>query len=63
MARTKQTARKSTGGSALNKRRSYGAKHLFAKRLPGSHVLAEGAIKKPRRYKAGTVALRKIRRY
>ena len=57
MARTKQTARKSTGGKAPRKqlatkaaRKSVGA--------PGT-----GGIKKPHRYRPGTVALREIRRY
>lgn len=47
-ARTKQTARKSTGGKAPRK--------------PVSKA-ATGGIKKPHRFRPGTVALREIRRY
>ena len=55
MARTKQTARKSTGGKAPRK-------HLatIAARKSGP---ATGGVKKPHRYRPGTVALRQIRRY
>eukprot|EP01122_Echinamoeba_exundans_P001267 TRINITY_DN1129_c0_g1_i2.p1 TRINITY_DN1129_c0_g1~~TRINITY_DN1129_c0_g1_i2.p1 ORF type:complete len:151 (-),score=36.50 TRINITY_DN1129_c0_g1_i2:87-491(-) len=53
MARTKQTARKSTGGKAP--RKSLATK---AARKP-----AMGGIKKPHRFRPGTVALREIRRY
>ena len=52
MARTKQTARRSTGGKAPRK-----ALKVTAKTLP------TGGIKKPHRYRPGTVALREIRRY
>ncbi|KAG6872231.1 histone H3 [Termitomyces sp. Mi166 len=45
MARTKQTARKSTGGKAPRKQS------------------ATGGVKKPHRFRPGTVALREIRRY
>ncbi|KAK3262895.1 histone H3 protein [Cymbomonas tetramitiformis] len=51
MARTKQTARKSTGGKTLRTV----AVHKFA---PTS-----GGVKKPTRYRPGTVALREIRKY
>jgi histone H3 len=51
MARTKQTARKSTGGKAPRKQ-------LARKSAP-----ATGGVKKPHRYRPGTVALREIRRY
>lgn len=55
MARTKQTAQKSTGGKAPRKR-------LVQK--SGKKVLpARGGIKKPHRYRPGTVALREIRKY
>lgn len=58
MARTKQTARKSTGGKAP--RVSIGGKAAKkAKKTPPS----TGGVKKPHRYKPGTVALREIRRY
>ena len=54
MARTKQTARKSTGGKAPRKQ-------LAAKQA--RKATAEGAVKKPHRYRPGTVALREIRKY
>ena len=53
MARTKQTARKSTGGKAPRKQLA-----TKAARKP-----AKGGVKKPHRYRPGTVALREIRRY
>ncbi|ORY59932.1 histone-fold-containing protein, partial [Pseudomassariella vexata] len=52
VARTKQTARKSTGGKAPRKQ-------LAGKRDP----ISKGNKRKPRRYKPGTVALREIRNY
>jgi len=55
MARTKQTARKSTGGKAPRKQL---ATHAARKSSPAS-----GGIKRPHRYRPGTVALREIRRY
>src|SRR5256885_9605669 len=54
MARTKQTARKSTGAKAPRK-------HLATKAARISP--ATGGVKKPHRYRPGTVALREIRRY
>merc|ERR1712137_450558 len=54
MARTKQTARKSTGGKAPRK-------HVASKGAKKS--AASGGVKKPHRYRPGTVALREIRRY
>ncbi|KNZ60607.1 histone H3 [Puccinia sorghi] len=56
MARTKQTARKSTGGKAPRKQ-------LAAKAARKSTAPAAGGVKKPHRYRPGTVALREIRRY
>uniref|UniRef100_A0AC34FKU7 Histone H3 n=2 Tax=Panagrolaimus sp. ES5 TaxID=591445 RepID=A0AC34FKU7_9BILA len=56
MARTKQTARKSTGGKAPRKQ-------LATKAARKSAVGASGGVKKPHRYRPGTVALREIRRY
>ena len=53
MARTKQTARKSTGGKAPRKQ-------LATK---DARKRATGGVKKPHRYRPGTVALREIRRY
>ena len=55
MARTKQTARKSTGGKAPRFQLSTKAARRSAP--------ASGGIKKPHRYRPGTVALREIRRY
>ena len=55
MARTKQTARKSTGGKAPRKQ-------LASKAARKATPATEGA-KKSRRYRPGTVALREIRRY
>ncbi|OQR83426.1 hypothetical protein THRCLA_23151 [Thraustotheca clavata] len=54
MARTKQTAAKSTGGKAPRKQLANKAR----KTLPTS-----GGIKKPHRFRPGTVALREIRKY
>ena len=56
MARTKQTARKSTGGKAPRKQL---AKHAAKK----SNKPQPGSVKPKRRYRPGTVALREIRRY
>ena len=76
MARTKQTARKSTGGKAP--RKQLAAKSQARKTAAVSlHVLialvpililsfskaATGGVKKPHRFRPGTVALREIRRY
>merc|ERR1711976_692110 len=55
MARTKQTARKSTGGKAPRKQ-------LVTKVARKSIPVGED-VKKTHRYKPGTVALREIRRY
>ena len=56
MARTKQTARKSTGGKALKKK-------LATKSARKTAQDTEGGVIKPHRYRPGTVALREIRRY
>ena len=56
MARTKQTARKSTGGKAPRK-------HLATKAARKTQASSFGSVKKPRRYRPGTVALRQIRQY
>ena len=56
MARTKQTARKSTGGKAPRKQ-------LATKVRTRKEAPATGGVKKPHRYRPGTVALREIRRY
>ena len=55
MARTKQTARKSTGGKAPRK--------TLATKAARKSAPAQGGVKKPHRYRPGTVALREIRRY
>jgi len=56
MARTKQTARKSTGGKAPRKQ-------LATKSARKSAPRSKNGVKKPHRYRPGTVALREIRRY
>ena len=55
MARTKQTARRSTGGKAPRKQ--------LATKAARKSGPAAGGVKKPHRYRPGTVALREIRRY
>ena len=55
MSRTKQIPRKSTGGKA--------PRHQLATKLARASALARGGIKKPHRFRPGTVALREIRRY
>lgn len=55
MARTKQTARKSTGGKAPRKK--------LATKAARKSAPAAGGCKKPHRYRPGTVALREIRKY
>ena len=55
MARTKQTARKSTGGKAPRK--------MLVTKAARKSAPAPGGIKKPHRYRPGTVALREIRKY
>jgi histone H3 len=54
MARTKQTARKSTGGKAPRKQ--------LATKAARKSAPATGGVKKPHRYRPGTVALREIQR-
>ena len=55
MARTKQTARKSTGGKAPLK--------TLAAKAARKSAPATGGVKKPYRFRPGTVALREIRKY
>jgi histone H3 len=55
MARTKQTAHKSIGGKCPRKQLA-----LLAARKSAPTA---GGVKKPHRYRPGTVALREIRRY
>lgn len=54
MARTKQTARKASGGKAPRKQ--------LATKVPRKSAPAP-AVKRPHRYRPGTVALREIRKY
>ena len=55
MARTKQTARKSTGGKAPRKQ--------LATKAARRNAPSNGGLRRPHRYRPGTVALREIRRY
>eukprot|EP00960_Hanusia_phi_P075106 768373-Hanusia_phi.AAC.23 len=55
MARTKQTARKSTGGKAPRK--------ALATKAARKSAPMTGGVKRPHRFRPGTVALREIRRY
>jgi len=55
MARTKQTARKSTGGKFPRKQ--------LATKAARKQAPATGGVKKPHCYRPGTVALREIRKY
>ena len=55
MARTKQTARKSTGGKC--------PRYQLNTRAARRNRPQTGGVKKPRRYRPGTVALREIRKY
>jgi histone H3 len=54
MARTKQTARKNTGTAEKAPRKQFSSK---------KSVPAASGVKKPHRYRPGTVALREIRKY
>ena len=56
MARTKQTARKNTGGKAPRK-------HIAHKVNKKISAQPGGGVKKPHRFRPGTVALREIRRF
>lgn len=51
-----QTARKSTGGKAPRKQ-------LSTKQASKKTTAAAGGVKKPHRFRPGTVALREIRKY
>ena len=55
MARTKQPARKSTGGKAPRKQ--------LASKAARKSTPSTGGVKAARRYRPGTVAMREIRRY
>ncbi|EDR05565.1 histone H3 [Laccaria bicolor S238N-H82] len=65
MARTKQTARKSTGGKAPRKQLAAksSARKTAVRRSHSTNRAAAGGVKKPHRFRPGTVALREIRRY
>jgi len=55
MARTKQTARRSSGGKAPRKQ--------FATVAARKSCPVGGGVKKPHRYRPGTVSIKEIRRY
>ncbi|KAE8655898.1 histone H3.2 [Hibiscus syriacus] len=55
MARTKQTARKSPGGKVPRKQ--------LATKAATKSAPATGGVKKPHRFRPGTIALREIRKY
>lgn len=56
MARTKQTARKSTAQKVPRKQ-------IIAQKIARKSASVNIGIKKPHRFKPGTVALREIRKY
>ena len=58
MVRIKQTPKRSTGGSSMRKQLAAKAQRSSSKKTP-----LKGGIKKPHRYRPGTVALRDIRKY
>ena len=58
MARTKQTARKNTGAKVPRKQLANKAARKTAHASGGG-----GGVKKPHRFRPGTVALREIRRF
>src|SRR5437763_1882468 len=60
MVRTKQAARKTLGGKAPRKEPR---KELLNRALRKSGAATGMAVKKPHRYRPGTVALRECRRY
>ena len=60
MARTKQTARKSTGGKAP--RGNYRTVNGRREQRQDTYLSA-GGVRTPRRWRRGTVALREIRKY
>ena len=59
MARTKQTARKATGAKAPRKQLANKA----ARKTTAVNNHDQGGIKKPHRFRPGTVALREIRKF
>ena len=58
MARTKQTARKNTGSKAPRKQLAN-----KAARKTAAVTASSGGVKKPHRFRPGTVALREIRKF
>ena len=74
MARTKQTARKTTGGKSPRMAPNYAramarmsasneGNGVFKARKTNKSAPSSGSVKKVRRYRPGTLALREIRRY
>lgn len=63
MARTKQTARKNTGSKAPRKHLANKAARKTAGATVASGTQPAGGVKKPHRFRPGTVALREIRKY
>lgn len=64
MARTKQTAALSTGGKAPRKQlATKAARKEFASKAARKYAQRISGVKKPRRYRPGTKALRDIRSY
>ena len=70
MARTKQTARKSTGGAApplhiavKHARKGFPIAGKAPRKAAKKSPPVTGGVKKPHRYRPGTVALREIRKY
>lgn len=61
MARTKQTARKTTDGPSPRRSLATKSASIAAKNARQSKQVM--SVKKPHRYRPGTVALREIRRY
>jgi histone H3 len=57
MARTKQTARKNTGAKMPRKQLAAKAARKH------THSVPAGGVKKPHRFRPGTVALREIRKF
>ena len=65
MARTKQTARKSTGSKVPHKHVASKKQRMVSKSPvhPGPKKNISAGVKKPHRFRPGTQALREIRRY
>ena len=63
MARTKQTARKSTGGKAPTEQLATSSARSAARKAGVRKASGQAGVRKRNRYRPGTVALRQIRRY